>query len=70
MVNLITKIKCSRCNGTGIDNNVIPNIQCLSCDGVGFVQSEVIDITVLINELDWIKKKIKKILNKLEIPEE
>lgn len=70
MVDLITKTKCSRCLGTGIDNNVTPNIPCISCGGVGYIQSEVIDITELTDKLDWIKNKIKKILKKLDLPEE
>lgn len=63
-------IKCTRCNGTGIDDNLNPPASCLICGGDGYVQSSLIDTTELMNELDWLKKKIKKILQKLEIPEE
>ena len=70
MVNLITKIKCSRCNGTGIDNNITPSVSCASCSGTGYVGESVIDITVLTDDLDWIKNKIKKILKKLDIKDD
>jgi DnaJ-class molecular chaperone len=70
MTELITKIKCSRCLGTGIDNNVIPTVPCQPCSGTGYVQSETTNISVITDELDWIKNKIKKILKKLDLPED
>ena len=69
-------IKCGRCNGTGIDDNAVDEEgnpipeSCISCGGDGFIESGLLDVTEVMNELDWIKKKIKKILNKLEIDEE
>ena len=70
MTNLVAKVKCSRCLGTGIDDNVIPNVLCVPCSGTGYVQSEVIDTTEIMDLLDWIKKHIKKIEKKLDIEEE
>ena len=63
-------IKCSRCSGTGIDDNVNPSVPCAGCGGDGYVESSLIDTTEVMNELDWLKKKIKKILKKLEIEDE
>ena len=69
-------IKCGRCNGTGIDDNkrdengnIIPE-SCTSCGGDGYIESALIDVTEVMDLLDWIKKKIKKILQKLELPED
>lgn len=71
MTELSVRVKCSRCLGTGIDNNdtANPNTSCTACGGTGYIQSESIDISAITDELDWIHKKIKKILNKLDIPE-
>lgn len=70
MSNMVTKIKCSRCLGTGVDNNVIPNVSCTICAGTGYIDSEVSDITEIMDELNWIKRKIKKILKAMDIPED
>ena len=70
MTVLVTKIKCSRCNGSGIDDNVVPNISCGVCDGTGYVQSEVTDFTVITDTLDWLKKKMKVLLKHLTLPED
>jgi hypothetical protein len=64
------QIKCTRCLGTGIDDNLMPPGPCMACGGDGLVGSAVVDTTDIMDELDWLKKKIKKILNQLEIPEE
>ena len=69
-------IKCGRCNGTGIDDNrkdenENPILEsCTSCGGDGYIESALVDVTEVMNELDWLKKKIKKILVKLELPED
>jgi len=63
-------IKCSRCNGSGIDDNTNPPSSCVACGGDGYVESALVDTTELMNELDWIKKKIKNILKKLDVEEE
>ncbi len=69
-------VRCSTCDGTGIDRNqkdengnVIPKT-CIACNGDGWLDTGVIDTTEITDELGWIKKKIKKILQKLEISEE
>jgi len=69
-------IKCGRCNGAGSDDNkrdaegnIIPE-SCISCGGDGYIESALIDVTEVMDSLDWLKKKIKKILKKLEIEEE
>lgn len=69
MTTQIISIKCSRCLGTGVDNNIIPSIPCNTCSGSGFVETSVIDNTKLMEELSWIKNKIKKILKKLDVEE-
>jgi len=70
MSEMIINNKCSRCSGSGIDNNVDPSISCPACLGTGIMQSGVIDSTEIMDLLDWIKKHIKKIEKKLDIPEE
>ena len=70
MSTLFISGKCQRCLGTGMDNNVSPSITCVSCGGTGYIGEAKIDSTEMMNELDWLKKKIKKILQKLDIPEE
>ena len=70
MTELIIKIKCSRCNGSGTDDNLTPSVPCASCNATGYVKNSSIDITVLTDDLNWIKNKIKKILKKLDLPEE
>lgn len=69
-------IKCNRCSGTGTDDNIqnpdgsVTPGNCLICGGDGYIESALIDTTEVTAELDWIKKKIKKILQKLEIEKE
>ena len=60
-------VKCTRCMGTGIDDNLVPPGPCVVCGGDGYITSASLDVTEMMNELDWLKKKIKKILQKLEI---
>jgi len=73
MEQLKTYVKCGRCDGTGIaytTSNLQPIIledPCTQCAGSGFHVIGKVDGMV---ELDWIKRKIKKVLQKLEIPEE
>ena len=69
--------ECERCQGTGIHTdrgvNGQPDVNenpCIVCNGKGFIKSGIIDTTGIMNELDWLKKKIKKILQKLEILED
>jgi len=69
--------KCLACGGTGIyvykqndsQGNPIEITQdpCIVCSGVGYIETGKIDGA---EDISWIKKKIKKILQKLEIPDE
>ena len=74
MSEIATKIKCSRCNGTGVDrikdpiNN--PSGICPMCSGTGYVASEFTDFTDIMDILDWMKAKIKKILKEMNLPED
>lgn len=63
------KVKCNRCLGTGLDDNVTPPAECEGCGGDGWVEVDAVDTTAIMEELDWLHKKVKKILNKLEIEE-
>jgi len=69
MTDLVINTKCSRCGGSGVDENVDPVVPCTSCNATGYVPIYSMDISVIMNELDWIKSKIKKILKKLDIEE-
>lgn len=64
------KATCLRCHGTGLITEVDAEgiehqIECDSCDGTGLLEWGIIDGA---NEIAWIKRKIKKILQKLDIP--
>jgi len=68
-------VKCSTCGGTGLESitNEDGNTTTRTCSaygGDGWLDTGLIDSTLLTDELDWLKKKIKKILKKLEIEEE
>lgn len=69
MTQAAIKIKCTRCLGTGMDDNMSPSISCVGCDGDGWTEVNSVDTTAIMEELDWLHKKVKKILIKLEIPE-
>jgi DnaJ-class molecular chaperone len=68
---------CLACGGSGIYRYIKNDTQgnpeeviqdpCVTCNGLGYLETGTVDGE---NDIDWIKKKIKKILNKLEIPEE
>jgi len=70
-------IKCGRCNGTGIEDNTrdeqgnpIPE-SCTSCGGDGYIESGLLDVTEVMNELSDIKDKVNDIKEKVdEIKEE
>lgn len=63
------KNKCNRCLGTGTDDNVTPNESCAGCGGTGYTDDGVMDTTAIMDQLDWLHRKVKKILDKFEIPE-
>lgn len=70
----ITSI-CQKCAGTGVywrssREGQSPIDPCPICGGSGMGNMYYINIEEITNELDWIKRKIKKILNKLDIPED
>ncbi len=73
MEQLKTYIKCGRCGGIGIaytTSNLQPVITedpCTQCAGQGFHVVGKVDGA---EELNWIKNKIKKILKKLDLPED
>ena len=65
---------CATCSGTGIqdagqDNqgNPVPSKTCLACNGTGKLPMGVLDTTDLKDDLDKIKRRLKKIMDKLEI---
>jgi RecJ-like exonuclease len=66
------KTKCSACDGTGVA--ISDGTPCTICNQTGYTfDSTVMDleeIDTILEELDWLHKKVKKILNKLEILEE
>jgi len=70
-------ITCPKCHGTGIYergsvvelDGILSVNPCPMWNGDKILIAHHIDIEEIITELDWIKKKIKKILNKLELPE-
>jgi len=59
-------IKCSRCSGTGIDDNVNPSVSCAGCGGDGYVTSALVDTTELMEELGYIHGKVTAIWNKIK----
>ena len=76
MAILTIQMPCGRCGGSGSDDNrkdaednpIV--VECSSCGGTGLLDNAKMDVSVITDELDWLKKKVKKILQKLEIPEE
>ena len=72
-MDVVLKIKCGRCGGTGTDENVrdqngnvVPQ-SCTSCGGIGYVELGLMDMTVVIEDLAICKRRLRKILDKLEI---
>ena len=67
MPEIIIQGICNSCGGTGVDNRVpedAPPITCVSCSGVGwFTKGEKIDITAIMEELDYIHGKVTAIWN-------
>ena len=61
------KKKCSRCLGTGIDTNMTPPGVCISCEGSGYYGADFVDVTELAEDVDKCKRRLKKIMDKLEI---
>lgn len=63
---LIITIRCGRCEGTGIDNNVIPAIPCVKCAGSGKFESGKLDVSPLEVILNDIKDKVIDIKEKVD----
>jgi len=66
------KIKCSRCLGTGSDDNNRdsegnPIVEsCIPCNGVGYIAKDKVDTTDIMAELDYIHGKVTAIWNKIK----
>jgi hypothetical protein len=62
---------CSHCGGTGLlpSGGLAEPQACILCNGTGKVLLGELDLGSMVNDIDWIKKKIKKILTKLDVPE-
>ena len=54
-------IKCSRCNGSGIDDNTNPPSSCVACGGDGYVVSALVDTTKLTGKLDALQVSIDQV---------
>ena len=72
MADASMKIQCGRCSGTGIDSNMrdengipIP-ASCQACGGDGLMESGKIDISIIMDELDYIHGKVTAIWNKVK----
>ena len=69
MTNLDIKFMCPRCMGTGFDNTSANSGECIPCAGLGYIAKDKIDITSLQADIDKILRRLKKIMDKLEINE-
>ena len=76
MKQAITYSQCPKCYGSGICNTYNPTTEepiienpCKNCNGEGYFKNGQVDITEVMDELDWLKNKIKKILKNLNIEE-
>jgi len=67
------RIKCGRCNGTGVDDNTMDDNEvpipksCISCGGDGWLESFKVDTTDIMDDLGRCKKRLKKIMDHLGI---
>jgi hypothetical protein len=66
MTDLNLKIKCGRCSGTGIDNNVNPPITCQNCSGTGWINKDKIEVTDLSAKVDLIELEVLECDSKLK----
>jgi hypothetical protein len=55
--------------GTGYDSTSANPGSCLPCAGLGYIAKDKIDITSLQADIDKILRRLKKIMDKLEITE-
>lgn len=68
MTDIVAKIKCSRCLGTGVDNNDVetPDKPCEVCGATGYVASGVIDASELSDQIKDVEDKVDDCLDKLD----
>jgi len=66
-------INCPRCLTTGVFHGVAPVTEeeieenpCSSCGGVGFTEAGNIDITAIMEELDYVHGKVTAIWEKVK----
>ena len=53
--------------GTGFDNTSANSGECIPCAGLGYIAKDKIDITSLQADIDKILRRLKKIMDKLEL---
>jgi len=67
---------CARCKGTGKSLELIDSANpslgtedkiCINCNGDGFIKWGDLDVTEIMTDLDKCKRRLKKIMDKLEI---
>ena len=70
------KSDCPNCNGTGISPNKklvdgvqVPEGPCPTCESIGIITKLTIDFTEVQGDLDKILRRLKKIMDKLEVGE-
>jgi len=60
------KILCSRCRGSGIDDNMEESETCSACSGTGYYGNDLIDTTDIMEELGAIRGKVNAIWNQVK----
>lgn len=65
METIILKVKCSRCLGTGIDDNT--GITCIPCAGEGYRDSSILDVTALMLLFNKMSSNLDDIMVKLDV---
>ena len=80
----LTYVKCDRCEGSGVYDTSIPDGQggftpihedpCSGCNGTKYYERGLVDgqedVLKILTDVDFIKKKIKKILQHLGLLED
>lgn len=61
------KVRCSRCNGTGADDNGEVVVSCVPCGGSGFTGTDFVDGTELQADVDKCLRRLKKIMDFLGV---
>lgn len=60
------KILCSRCRGSGIDDNEENPDTCAACSGTGYSGNDLIDTTDIMEQLGAIRGKVNAIWNQVK----